>query len=537
MAKKITKRQYAIAKKYMDKDFLSDKLYECEMYKSNITDEYQKVMEYCMEYGNTTGDYSTARIVHSTVAQSRDKFINFIMNMLFGVKAPWAKVDVQENILKNRMGFTGDTLKTEKKRYQEVNMENTNTAFEYMFSSNYYVEVFKAMYECGLLGTGCYKVEKTNSMNDPYFFIQKNFYEYYFCEDELGRTFHVFERLEDKTTPELKNLYPDVDFSGYDLEEFEEEDTETEHEIWEAITPVYDPKKGEYFFIRTISADKFGTILEQTVLDYNPYVIFRFSVIPFQPWGKGVGLIAVDAISKMIWLENKRRLQVGKQINPPMGGIGGKRLATQLDFSEGAYSYLGEPEINTQIDVRPLIPYHNFLPIDQDIAMLKQEIRDIFMAQPFGNFQEQEGAKPKNEIEYRMQLFRQEWAGTAELLERECLNPTFRIPYFILQDKKLLTQEEDLDLTANTVKFTNLLTKSSNLDNAQNRLMFNQTIQAMTGGLERFIWKESELIDRTSEEMLVDQRLLKDGKEREEAIQQHQQMVAQMVAQAQIEQQ
>lgn len=530
---KLNKKQQELASKKTPA-FIRHRWSDAKTHKDRISPEYNKVMELVMDYSTSDTEFSTSRTIHSTVAEARDTLVNFTMNMLFGVKSPWAKIDIANNLLKNKFP-SPQQFAAMKKRHDAQNMGNTDTLFQNIFDSNYYTEVYSAMRECDILGTGCYKTIETNNAKKPMYYIHKEFWQYWIVEDEFHGAFHVFEKLEDKRIDELVELYPEVEFPEAWMQDYEDGEMETLHEVTEVVTPIFDPETGDYFYqVALYVGETFDVALRTSYLDYNPYTVFRFSLIPKSPWGKGIGQTSTYAIEKLIHLENQRKLEVAKIIDPPMGALGGKELSHKIDLDPGAWIWLGEPSVAGQnATLQPLQTVSNTLQLNEDIAVAKREIQDLYMTKPLGDFLDQDGAKAKNEIEYRMDMFKQRWSGTGELFEKELLSPAFSSLYNIFKRRNLLIIDKELeDLTV--VKFVNLITKTAKLDSVSNKIQFQNAVAQINPQIAQFIWGDgADVVFNIADEMDVDVSLMPGVADLRKVLEGIQQRVQELTAQQQ----
>ena len=117
--------------------------------------------------------------------------------------------------------------------------------------------------------------------------------------------------------------------------------------------------------------------------------------------------------------------------------------------------------------VDPILTSQSLIPVDQDIAITKSEIKSLFMSNPLGDLAEGKN-RSATEVQARMQLFRSRWSGSYELMQQEFMKPTFMAPLMILIEKSIVTlsfEEGDLDFTV--VKYENELSKASDIEDVQ----------------------------------------------------------------------
>lgn len=485
-------------------------------YKDDIKSNLNEVIKYTSEYGRITDTEDSgleSRAIDPSISDAVDSLQNFIMNTVFGVKTAWAKFEVSEAMLKKE--YQGAELIKIIETLSKALDENTKVVFDFLFDTNYYSEVTKAVRDCSNLGTGCYRVIPLKATANPFTFRYVDLNELYFLEDYFGLPNIVFQKHYSQNATDIQTKWIGaklpVTVSLSDISK--------KINILETVTPLYNEKNGLTTYNHVVLSDDFRSVLLEEELEYNPYKVFRFSTINNNPWGKGVGTKALDSFKRLHFYKSMRAKQVKKIVDPSIGFIGDKLLALKLNLNAGATNWLGDGT-SKAVDVRNIGVHGNLMPIDEDIATIKNEIRDLYMAKPFGDVN-QEGAKSTVEIQRRFELFRQRYAGTSELFYNELLKPTFQAPYRILEKNKILEMPKGIDEFVN-LRFVNQLTKASLLDEVSEIIEFAQVVQQTFPQYFQFTFKPSMTILEVAKKMGIDSDLLNSKDEIEQAYKQAQ---------------
>lgn len=447
-------------------------LAKAERSKLDIKHELDEVIKYTSRYGYIKDELSKGLIINTVdpvVLDAKDHLENFIMNLLFGVREKWVKLGISKPAF-----YANSNLQNEQAKEQALNEYNeklesvTDDVFSYLFESNYYMVISKAVSDCATLGTGCYKVIELKGDVKPFTYEYVDINGLFIEEDMFGVPNYVFKKHFEMTKDEIEAKFPNAKFPpGEDESKYEGVKEAVLYDTIESVIPEFNYDTGVTTYHYSLHDSGFEHEFFSDELEYNPYRVFRFKNINDNPWGQGVGTKALASIKNLRYYKKLRATQALKIVNPATGYIGDKALAYQLSQEPGAENYLGDG-INGQIDVKNIgvVGGGNLIPVDQDIANLKNEIRDLYMAKPFGDINEQEGAKSTVEIQRRYELFTQRYSGTASIFYNELLSPTFYAPFKILLKRKLISIDDEI-LKSLSLTFENELTKGAEQQKVQ----------------------------------------------------------------------
>ena len=125
----------------------------------------------------------------------------------------------------------------------------------------------------------------------------------------------------------------------------------------------------------------FETLVFEAKLKYNPFVVFRWALEGNSIWGIGLGILALKLFKDLENFKNLREQQSARIVNPPVSIAGNKILIDQIKFEPGHINY-GGSLMNSGMDmgfdgfkVDPMLTSQSLIPVDQDIAITKSEIK------------------------------------------------------------------------------------------------------------------------------------------------------------------
>lgn len=494
-------------------------------YKSQIRSKLTSVMNYTQEFGtindNDDDQSMVTRSVDPVVSDSVDSIQNFIMSTVFGVRTAWAKFGVNKALLEEH--FKGATAEKKKQEFEGILKEATDTVFDFLLDSNYYAEITSAVRDCCNLGTGCYKVIPMKSTVMPFTYKYQGLNNLFLMEDVFGNPNYIFQVHHNKCADDINDEYGDVKLPAT----VTAGDRKRKVNLIEVVIPIFDEDSGNTKFHYALFTEGFSHELFYKELEYNPYKVFRFSKIQGNPWGRGIGMIALDSFSRLEYYKKMRARQVKKIVDPSTGFIGDKQLMFALSLEAGSKNYLGDG-VNKNVDVRNIGVTGELMPIDIDIETEKQAIRDLYLNKPFGDFEDQKGAKSTVEIQKRFDLFRQRYAGTAELFYTELLKPTFHAPFMILLQNKQVTLPAEI-INYTNLRYMNQLTKASQMDEVEQIVNYMMIVMQSFPNYARFVFKPESVLWDIATKMDIDTRLLND---KDTISQMYQQEMAQQQAMA-----
>lgn len=454
----------------------------------------------------------SGRKINPAIYEASISFKNFVMYSLYGIETKWAKADVIEPLLRKK--YTGENLKKTIKNYKEKLEIQTDDIFSYIHDSNYKQEIGRAVQDWGELGTGCFELIEQDDSKSPFRFKYVAPNEFLFNEDSKGKPNIVFRKIYNKKIGTLRKIYPDAIFS----EKVNEQGDDAKITLMESVIVKYG-ENGEESFEWLLMDDDVSEVYDREVFDYNPYTVFRFSIIPNTCWGIGIGIMALDYYERLVFYENLRARQALRICDPPTAFTGDKRLMDDLDLEPNGFNYLGDGRIAIG-NVYPINTTGTLMPLDTDINRITQVIQSLHFNNPFGNA-DNKTTRATNEIQYRMTLLQQKFDDAVSNLFSEVLMPTFYKPKKILEYKDLIEViDEDKYFKP---KFVNTLTKTMDAQKIESLLAYNGVMQQLLAQKAPFLLKKEETPTYVAENMGIDLELLNDSetvdKEQEAAIQ------------------
>lgn len=473
---------------------------ECEKEKDVIELLYNEILEFTSPFATASTmsirNVLRTRTINPTIYEASISFKNFVMSSLYGTDIRWAMGDVILPLLKKK--FSGKALTKEVSRLRVLLDGQTESVFDYIHNTNYKQQIGRSIMDWGELGTGCFEIIEQDSNSNPFTFSYVGPNEYLFKEDSKGEPNIVFRKVFDKTLDELKEIYKNATFP----EEIYPKETGSGVTIIECVVVHYEGT--EKTFEKILFDVSLEHVLNREIIEYNPYTIFRFSIIPNTSWGIGIGLMSLDAYERIVFYENLRARQALRIVDPPLLATGDKRLLNGLILKPNEVNYGGDGRF-TMASVFPINTTGTLLPIDTDIQRLEQKIQSLHFNNPFGNA-ENKTTRATNEIQYRVTLLQEKFDDAVNNLFEEVLIPSFDKPRTICLERNLVDKvEEDQYFKP---KFVNVLTKTMDAQKIEKLLTFKQVIGQLYPGQSPFVLNYETGIPYTAEKMDIQDDLI-----------------------------
>ncbi len=464
-------------------DFLLKKAKEA---KEASKSTYNDVANYC--YNSFTikdeaREKDEIRSIETVISTSINTFVNTIMTGVFSRGANWATTKVNDILFRNANSTDIDTAVDEKKKVLNENLEKgTDTAFEYINQTNFYTEISKSVKDWGVLGTGAFKVVKTGDINKPFVYLYMSLDGLYFLESQNGNRDIVFKERYKFKQRDITETYGAKATIPEDLQ-----DETAEITIIECCVPA-EGQPGKYEFL--VLTTDYETVIYEDVLSYKPFVVSRMLTEGVNIWGIGLGVIGLELFKELIRLKALREEQAKNIVKPPYIVRGDTQLIEAFQMKSGRTNFGGRtiPSTGGEADNENFMTVENvrvsesLIPVENDIAALKNEIRELFMSNPISDVEEYKN-RSATETQARMQIFRTRWSGPYEMLQQELLEPTLMIPFRILADQKIIAfseeGEEELNLDFTTIQYINELSKMQGLEKAQNLINYATTTEQL----------------------------------------------------------
>ena len=496
-------------------------------YKEDIRGLYNEVYEYTdVNFSikdSGTVEKQSKRGVESVILKSQNFLCNFIMSSIFSKSGRWATVKVNQEALKQLTNTDGEIVEAQSNEINKVLENNSDTVYFTNDNTNYYTETSKSLLDCIKVGTGIRKIIELKDNTKCFTYAYQNLDNIYILEDNLGKPNIIFKVYVEKNLNDINDLFghlPITTPNGLNEEKLDEKIN-----IIECIIGVFDENTSAYKYYHGLFTEAFEETLFEGELNYNPYTVFRWKVNNSNPWGIGIGLENLDLFKELKDLKEKRKKHAEKIVSPPLNFYGSIDLINKVSLKAGAKNYAGSGIGSDKYGVDPINIGTNLLPVEKDIEQVKEEIREVFMAQPLGDVTDTKN-RSATEMSLRHEMFRKEFSGTYELINTELLEPTFMNAYYIMDSKGLLnTTENESYINISQIQYINELTRNAGSDEVINTINFYITLsQVVPESQRQFIFKVDELIDWASKKMRVPLDVLNNKEEIKQLIAQQQEL-------------
>lgn len=474
--------------------------------KDVVISAYNEILSYVSTYAvadtKSLNGNSIKRIINSDIQDATSSFKNFVMYALFGVETNWAKADVM--LSEVRKNFPkGDITKIVEDIKKKFDTQ-TDEVFQYIRNSNYKQEIGRAIFDWGELGAGCCKLVETNSDKDPFYFQYIPVNEYLFIEDFKARPDIVVRYIYNKSVSELEKMFPNASLNYLKTDDKDFEDVT----VVEIVTPYGD---NEYEWV--LFSEDLEEMLDRKIMNYNPFTVFRFNLIPNSCWGIGLGVLSLDSYQRIIYYENLRARQALRIVDPPIMVEGDNRLTESFNLQPNGINYAGDG-ISTRATAYPINTTGNLLPLETDIDRFKQTIQKLHFSEPFGSA-ENNTTRAVNEIQYRMQLLQQKFSDAVNNLFSEVLIPSFSKPRTVLLNRDLVTKVDEEKYFK--PKFVNTLTKTMDAQEVENMLSLTNVARGLFPQEAPYIYNTNKALKFITDKLGVDKELLSTDDERNQS--------------------
>ena len=496
-------------------------------YKEDIRGVYNEVYDYTdVNFSikdSGTVEKQSKRGVESVILKSQNFLCNFIMSSIFSKSGRWATVKVNQEALKQLTNTDGEIAEAQSNEINKVLENNSDTVYFTNDNTNYYTETSKSLLDCIKVGTGIRKIIELKDNTKCFTYAYQNLDNIYILEDNLGKPNIIFKVYVEKNLNDINDLFGHLPIAV--PKGLNEDKLEEKINIIECVVGVFDEDTSTCKYYHGLFTEAFEEMLFEGELNYNPYTVFRWKINSSNPWGIGIGLENLDLFKELKDLKEKRKKHAEKIVSPPLNFYGSMDLINKVSLKAGAKNYAGSGIGGDKYGVDPINVGTNLLPVEKDIEQVKQEIREVFMAQPLGDVTDTKN-RSATEMSLRHEMFRKEFSGTYELINTELLEPTFMNAYYIMDGKGLLSTTEDKSyINISQIQYINELTRNAGSDEVINTINFYMTLSQVVPEAQRqFIFKIDELIDWASKKMRVPLDVLNNKEEIKQLIAQQQEL-------------
>lgn len=505
-----------------------------EKHKNAINQFYEKVNKYIRpfftiqekEYIKNPQLNKKLRHINLYIINCVEDFVNYLMSTLLPRGEQWGRATIDEEILKALMV----DVETPYARAQATKLkkdldDGTNTVFRFLNKSNYFNEIYEAVYDSVSFGTGCFKVLERDNPVRPIIFEYVSYNEIFGIDDPFGKPSFIFRRYLNMNEEKTKDLFPDAEWGSFSTE------LEADRTLIEVVIPEIDDKTNKYTYLHGLYTENFQISLFEETLSYNPYVLFRFRQQQGIFWGIGQCMKCVDDFETLVEFAEADREQVQRVASPPVLVNGDPQLYEMVSMKAGAMSY-GGPSNQTdpsRLTVVPILQGQQLMPIEMKIQEIQRNIDKALFVNPLGEVTDKQMTAFENNL--RAQMFRKKFAGVYERTSSELLEPTFRNCFEILKNKGLINIEDEYD-TAVEIEFSNELSQINDKTKVNSMLQFADIYSKFVGEEEtKVIFDPTKLKSYLVDSLKVDSAPMRNDDEIAEILEQKRKEMAILSAQ------
>lgn len=454
---------------------------------------------------NTDGQNNDGQdvVYDSTPLDALNKFVSKLQSSLVPAQKNWLKLKV------------GTSLQEHKDKLQPVLDDITNIFFSAMRNSNFDVEVSESFYDLAV-GTACLMMVEGDVIT-PFKFKTVPLSELYLEKVGNGQYNSVY-RKHNVIPMYAQKVWSDARFTK------EMADDDKEQEFIEAV--VQEKNVWKYY---VVSRREKAVIVERT-LRYNPFIVFRWSVMPGEVYGRGPVLFALpDAKSlnktKELILKNASMAVSGAWTCEDDGVTNPENVRIQPNAIIQVSSNGGSNRAPT---LMPLTSGARFDVGDMVINDLRQSISNIMFANPLGPVDQ--AVKTATEIEYRQKQYADEVGAPFGRLETELIKPIVQTGLLILDGLgKIDISDFKVNEEQIAVDFASPLSITQNTEDVNKLIKFMEVINGIFGPQIASVIMNTQVIPELATKMGIDLNNIKTADEIEQMKEQAQAAMAQQM--------
>lgn len=417
-----------------------------------IKSHYDEVIQFTRPYYSneyTIGLDKNSKHSDMFILNVVEDFTNYILNTLLPRGSHWGKLEIDEDLLPYIQETDNKVLQRKKAEEVKKLLEDANEkVFKAIDSSNYFDEVYNSVWDCVTLGTGVIKISDTKNITKPIIFENESYENVSFLEDCYGKIKYVFRMHKMMNYDKFSQKFPFAKWVNDDKR------PEFETEILEIIVPDGDKYRHMVFH------NNFDEVLFEEVLDYNPFIIFRFRKHDFTSYGIGQGLWCLDYFKDLEEATRLDREQIANVITPALIGYGDKTLFDSLKVKAGTINFGGIKNHPSALHIEQIIPDARINVLKEQIERIKADIQKAFFVNPLGDVEESQ-SMTATEVQIRSEQFRNTFAGVYERLVMELLEPIITNTLYILTDNKVTKISDKKFIEISKVVFINAISENS----------------------------------------------------------------------------
>jgi hypothetical protein len=482
-------------------------------------EEWRTIYEECYEFalpqrnlysgyyeGRTAGQNKMVRVFDATAINSTQRFANRIQSALFPPYRSWCTLEPGNEIPRDRRGEIREALEIYSERMFDV-IRQTN--FD-LAMSEFLLDL--------CVGTAVMLIQPGDA-DAPVRFVPVPQYLVSLEEGPHGTVDNVYRKLRirgeaiarqwpDAKLPEdlVRKIdqKPDEEIDLIEATVFNvDEDTYCYHLIW--------PKQKAELVYRTMNV--------------SPWIVARFMKVPGEVYGRGPLVTALPDIKTL----NKVKELVLKNASLAVAGVytaadDGVLNPQTIQITPGAIIPVarnGGPQGESLRPLRSATDFNTSQLVINDLVMnIKKMLYDDSL--PPDNM----SARSATEIVQRMKELSQNLGSAYGRLITEAMTPIVRRVLYVMDEIGLIDLPLSVDGLEVKVVPTSPLAQTQNMEDLEKVLQFGQ-IAAQFGMQGQVMVNQEEMLEYIAEKMSVPQKLLNNAEQREQIIQQMQEVQAQ----------
>lgn len=276
-----------------------------DLWRSILSDMY----DFCIPNRETfnfhsPGQRKSRHIFDSTAPEAVSTFVSVMIGSLTPDSTKWMKYQAG-----------ADIPKEEQKKVNELLEDQTDIFFKYLNLSDFQSQIFTSHQDMSI-STGCLLIEEGNDLDEPLIkFTAIPLAELYLEPTSMAKV-HTFFRKHSIKAQELESKFPEAKISKELRQKIDKEPT-SDLEIVDG-SQVFNFKDKTY---HQIVMWKDEIIFHQSYGDSPPGIIYRWSKVANETYGRGPADMAMADIRTVNKVKEFTLKQAALDISPPMMGV------------------------------------------------------------------------------------------------------------------------------------------------------------------------------------------------------------------------
>ncbi len=472
--------------------------------KSVYTTTCQEIMAYACPERDTFYEHAEGQkkdngnlVFDSTAVNGLLKFASNIQSSLVPPMKRWVKLEVGMGVAEDLKKSAGEALQTV-----------TELMFAYLQMSNFDTAIGECFQDLAI-GTACLIVQRGTKEN-PFRFVPVPIPQAFFEEGGDGRVGTKFRKWQ-CTGSGIKDIWPDANIP----EEFKrkiDNSPQKKFNIIEITEPVKRTVKGEkvQMYSYRVIAEGCDEYLVKDVMRSDPWIVFRWSVIPGEVYGRGPLMMALPDIKTL----NKTKEFTLKAAGMGIAGAwtvvdDGVINVNTVEIYPGAKIPVASNEGGTMGPTIRRLDTGGDINLSQlVIADLRQSVNDIMFAEPLGPIDLP--VKSATEVSLRSQELAKRIGSAYGRLQYELIIPLVNRLLHIMEELDLVDVDGyRVDGSAIAVRAVSPLAMAQDEEDLMAMMRYTQHISAVYGPEAAAILTKPEVyVSILAEKTSVDKRIV-----------------------------